>query len=73
MLYSFRLIRHFERADRVRLYREIARVLAPRARGAMELLDLAERHFDLSSFRASYARLHGAGAGVLWKTNPSHA
>jgi SAM-dependent methyltransferase len=30
LLYSFRLIRHFERADRVRLYHEIARVLAPR-------------------------------------------
>lgn len=30
LVYSFRLIRHFERADRVRLYREIARVLAPR-------------------------------------------
>jgi SAM-dependent methyltransferase len=30
LLYTFRLIRHFKRADRVRLYREIARVLAPR-------------------------------------------
>jgi glycosyltransferase involved in cell wall biosynthesis len=34
---------------------------------------LAERHFDLSSFRGSYGALYGAGAGVLWKTNPSHA
>jgi SAM-dependent methyltransferase len=29
LVYSFRLIRHFERADRIRLYREIHRVLAP--------------------------------------------
>src|SRR4029453_5622806 len=30
LVYSFRLIRHFERADRLRLYGEIARVIAPR-------------------------------------------
>lgn len=29
LVYSFRLIRHFERPDRLRLYREIARVLRP--------------------------------------------
>ena len=29
MIYSFRLIRHFERDDRVRLYKEIARCLHP--------------------------------------------
>lgn len=30
LAYSFRLVRHFERPERVRLYREIARVLRPR-------------------------------------------
>ncbi len=30
LVYTFRLIRHFERADRLRLYREIAGILAPR-------------------------------------------
>jgi SAM-dependent methyltransferase len=30
LVYSFRLIRHFERDDRLRLYREIATILSPR-------------------------------------------
>jgi ubiquinone/menaquinone biosynthesis C-methylase UbiE len=30
MLYSFRLIRHFDRADRVRLYREFVKVVVPK-------------------------------------------
>jgi SAM-dependent methyltransferase len=29
LVYSFRLIRHFERDDRIRLYRQIASILAP--------------------------------------------
>jgi SAM-dependent methyltransferase len=29
LVYSFRLIRHFEEADRARLYREVARILRP--------------------------------------------
>jgi SAM-dependent methyltransferase len=32
LVYSFRLIRHFERADRVRLYQQIARILRPGGR-----------------------------------------
>ena len=31
LVYSFRLIRHFERSDRVRLYQQIGSVLRPRA------------------------------------------
>jgi ubiquinone/menaquinone biosynthesis C-methylase UbiE len=36
LVYTFRLIRHFERADRIRLYRQIARVLRP---GAVLMFD----------------------------------
>ena len=32
LVYSFRLIRHFERPDRLRLYRQIAAVLRPGGR-----------------------------------------
>jgi SAM-dependent methyltransferase len=32
LVYSFRLVRHFERRDRLRLYRQIARVLRPNGR-----------------------------------------
>jgi ubiquinone/menaquinone biosynthesis C-methylase UbiE len=60
LAYSFRLVRHFERADRVRLYREIARVLRP---GGLFIFDAVNERVSAplrAAARAGEYRHHDA-------------
>jgi len=75
-VYSFRLIRHFGTAERLRLYREIARVLKPGGRLVFDAVNRrvyepmraiadGKQHFDASLDReALCAELAGAGFEV---------
>jgi SAM-dependent methyltransferase len=84
-VYTFRLIRHFERADRIRLYQEVARVLRP---GGVLVFDAINeevsaplraalppelRHYDALLTPATLREeLEAAGFGAIELTGVQH-